>query len=298
MVKNDLVRCHVWLVDILVEKGSLTREEIMDLWLRTELSGGVDIPKSTFHRWRDEIFKQWGIEIVCERKGSRYYVRNMDELNVSSMKRWMFQVTAFSNLLRGNLGLQKRIFMEKFSSNQEIMESIIRAMSSNQMVKLVYQRYEDNQEKEVTAEPYFIKMYKQRVYSFMRLESGYICPYALDRMKSITILDTKYEMDEGFDAETFFEHCYGIVNKKSVKPEKVVLKAYDTEHCYLRDLPPHHSQRYLGKEEDYHLFEYFISPTLDFMGFILSRGDRLVVKEPKWLAQEIVKMHLGAVKKY
>lgn len=45
-------------------------------------------------------------------------------------------------------------------------------------------------------------------------------------------------------------------------------------------------------------FRYYVRPTLDFCGYILSRGNRLQVLKPQSLVDKIHKMLADALKNY
>ena len=124
-----------------------------------------------------------------------------------------------------------------------------------------------------------------------------------DAIEDITPTDEAFKMDKTFDANDFFSECYGVVIGDGTLPERIVLRAYGKEMYYLRDLPLHHTQKELtphpaATEEDYADFEFFMRPTADFKGQLMSRGAWLKVLEPAWLAEEICQWHEDAIKKY
>ena len=67
---------------------------------------------------------------------------------------------------------------------------------------------------------------------------------------------------------------------------------------YLRDLPLHHSQEEVTTEDDYSDFELTLRSTPDFYTPLFSRGPRIKVLGPQWLADEIKRQHLEAAKLY
>ena len=50
MKTYDLFKQYLWLVDIIHSKRKLTLDEINQLWLKTEMSEGLPIARSTFNR--------------------------------------------------------------------------------------------------------------------------------------------------------------------------------------------------------------------------------------------------------
>jgi len=78
----------------------------------------------------------------------------------------------------------------------------------------------------------------------------------------------------------------------------VVLRAFGNECDYVRSLPIHASQRELGSGDGYTDFEYYVRPTLELCGHILSRGARLKVIQPQSLANQVYQMLQDAVNHY
>ena len=52
------------------------------------------------------------------------------------------------------------------------------------------------------------------------------------------------------------------------------------------------------RREDIADFEMYMRPTIDFSGYLLSRGSLIKVLMPQWLADEIHDMHLDAAAMY
>ena len=120
-----------------------------------------------------------------------------------------------------------------------------------------------------------------------RIDSGEFRIFSLDRIRETEITDETFDVETGFEAETYFSDSFGVVRDETLKPERIVVRAFGTECNYLRDLPLHHSQHEIATTEDYADFELYLRPTLDLQGQILSRGSRLKVLSPQSLADKI-----------
>ena len=114
----------------------------------------------------------------------------------------------------------------------------------------------------------------------------------------MSLTDIKFKIDPGFDAQSYFEECYGVLVNDDTQVERIVVRAYGDERYYLRDLPIHKSQREIGQGEGYIDFELFMRPTIDLSTHFVSRSYLLEVLEPQWLADEIYHMHRQAVMMY
>ena len=192
-MNNKLFLKYEWLVNTLIKTGGLTLKEINERYKANEnLSGGLDLPPTTFHRWRDGIFNAFAVIIECDRSTRRYYVSNKKELNFEAMKLWMFQVMEFGNYLVTHVGLYKRIIMEPFTFDTGVMDGIVKAMLHFKMLDFTY---EDMNNRQMVA-PYYIKMHYQKAFLLGRLEDSDFKWYDLEKIRDVKILDTDFKMDD------------------------------------------------------------------------------------------------------
>ena len=152
----------------------------------------------------------------------------------------------------------------------------------------------------MVVNPYFIKLFKRRWYAHVKFpdSNNHIVTLAFDRILSLEITNEKFEYDKECNPVEWFKDCYGIVNDFDVPIEKVVIRAFGREANYLRDLPLHHSQQEVEVMEEYSDFELMLRPTADFITPLLSRGCAIKVLQPKWLANEVKKLHQEAANLY
>ncbi len=293
---------YIWLVNTIHKFGKLTLAEINHHWLDTDMSEGLPIARSTFNRHRDAILDMFGVVIECDKKDRfRYYIYNADVLEEESIQNWMLSTLSVNSILSESKGVYDRILLEKIPSDGDNLYKFIEAMKCGVCVKVDYKRYGSNEVKTtMILEPYFVKLFNKRWYALVKSSkpNGDLFTLAFDRILSLEITNEKFFYDKGFDSATWFRDCYGIVNDTDVKIEKVLIRAFGREANYLRDLPFHHSQKEILKEEDYSDFELTLRPTADFWTPLLSRGAAIKVLQPQWLADEIKRLHLEAAKLY
>ena len=299
MTTPTLFKEYIWLVNTINQARNITFDDINKKWLKTEMSGGVELARSTFNRHKVAIEDIFGINIECDRSnGYKYYIGNAEVLREDTVQNWMLSTLSVNNIISESLCLHSRILLESIPSADERLEKIISAMKMNSFLQIVYKRYDSDQEREHTIAPYCIKLYHRRWYLLARFNSGNLGILSLDRIRETEITDETFEIEPDFDAEVYFSDCFGVVRDEDVKPEKIVIRAFGTECNYLRDLPLHHSQREIASTEDYTDFELYLRPTLDLQGQILSRGCRLKVLSPQSLADKISQILQEAVALY
>lgn len=129
-------------------------------------------------------------------------------------------------------------------------------------------------------------------------KKGDLFIFSLDRIESIELLQTKFVVDKNFDAEAYFNDCFGIMVDGSLEAERIVLRAYGLEPFYLRDLPIHHTQKEIKKTEEYTDYELKLRPAEDFIEYLLSLSTRVKVLEPVWLAKEMQQRLMDALSRY
>lgn len=308
MTKPARFKEYIWLVNTIRRARKITFAEINERWVETDMSGGVELSRSTFLRHKNSIEYIFGIYIECDRhNGYRYYIGNDYVFSENSVQNWMLSTLSVNNIISESLSLQDRILLQPVPYEGNHLKMVIEAMKKNLKIAVEYRKYGTDKPNHLTFEPYCIKLFKQRWYILGHFhrdateekpESDYFGMFSFDRIISMSLTDVKFQMDPDFDAQTFFDECYGVLVGDGTKPERIVIRAYGFERFYMRDLPLHKTQRVIEQGEDFTDFELYMRPTIDFSGHILSRSNQIKVLSPQWLADEIHDMHVEAALMY
>lgn len=284
----------VWLVDAIRKAGRISYMDLNQKWIDNEMmSGGLDLPKRTLHKWIDVVFDTFGIIVSNENCGEyRYYLENLDELQNGSMERWLFSTNSVSNTLMDNKSLHERIVLEEVPSGLEHLERIMDAMKSNNRLRIVYHDYFEDTDSLLIIEPYLLRLWHQRWYVVANsLAMGTVRRFCLDRILKLSIIDETFQMPEDFTAEKFFRDCYGVMSDEyGPEATRVLLKATALQADYIRDLPLHKSQQEIERKEDYSIFELYVRPTYDLYQEVLRMGTQVEVLEPNYMREEIIRM--------
>lgn len=289
---------YIWLVNTIRRAGRITLAEINERWMQTEMSGGVELARTTFNRHKDAIEDIFGIIIDCDRKdGYRYFISNERVLREDSIQNWMLSTLSVGNIVSESKSLNQRILLENIPSGGERLQEVLDAMRDSRQLLFTYHRY-GAASREFTIDPYCVRLFCQRWYLLGRLANGHLVTFSLDRMECVERLDTRFRVPDDFDAAEFFFDSYGMLVDAAMPVERIVVRAYGMEPYYLRDLPLHHSQRELTTTEDYTDFELRLRPTSDFKAKLLSRGQWLQVVEPQTLADEMVEWLRKTLERY
>lgn len=308
MKAQDKFKAYIWLVNTIHRAKRITLAEINDRWLNTDMSEGMDIPRSTFARHKIAIEDMFGIIIGCDKQnGYTYFIENDYVLGEDTVQNWLLSTLSVNNIISESLSLQSRILLQPVPSEGDYLKMVIEAMKKGLRIAVAYRKYGTDKPNDLDFEPYCIKLFKQRWYILGHFhrdatpekpESDYFGIFSLDRVLDMKLTDIKFQVDPDFDAQTYFDECYGVLVNDDTQPEHIKIRAYGYERFYMRDLPVHKSQREIGRGENFSDFELFIRPTPDFSAHLLSRGSMVKVLSPQWLADEIRNLHLEAAQQY
>ena len=307
MTVPSLFKEYIWLVNTIKRARRISFAEIQEKWLDTEMRGGVEFARSTFNRHKDAIQDIFGINIDCDRKGGyKYYIANEKVLREDTVQNWIVSTMSVNDVISDSKALHDRIVLQQIPCD-EYLETFINAMKRKVRVEVKYRRYESDNVTEVDFEPYCLKLFNQRWYVLAHFhrdatpekeERDYYGVYSFDRMQEVSLTNVKFEVRDDFDAQDYFSECFGVFASESTPAERIVLRAYNKQRYYLNDLPLHHSQKVIGRGENYTDFEYYIRPTIDFCGHILSLANQLKVICPQSLADRIRQMAMDTLEMY
>ena len=297
MINNDkgqsLITKYVWVIETIHRRRKISFKELNELWLRDDISRGVDIPKRTFDNWRYVIWDMFGINIVNENRGEyRYYIENEEDISKNGLRSWLYNTFCVSNAIANSQSIKDRILLEYVPSGQEHLQPIIEAMKENRVINITYHSYWKNEENNFDVQPYCVKLFRQRWYLVARSTYTYFFEkgpriYSLDRIHDLHKTEETFEIPKDWSPKKFFDGCFGIIANQGKEPEQVKLKVSAGQANYLRDLKLHGSQEEIERKEEYSIFEYNLCPEYDFIQEILWNGEDMEVLEPLWLRQEI-----------
>lgn len=299
---------YIWLVNVIRRAGKISLADINEKWRDSELSEGVDIARTTFNRHKAAIEDMFGIIIDCDVKdGYRYFIANPEVLRENSVQNWILSTLSVNNVVSESLSLQDRILMETAPVEGDLLKDVIGAMKEGVKLELEHRRYGAEESRLFVIEPYCLKLFKHRWYVLGKIHReahdgkparDYLSLFSFDRIVSLRATKEPFVMDAQFDAESFFRDSFGVLVNADDQPQRIVLRAYDYQRYYLKDLPIHHSQRVCGEGENWTDFEYRMRPSSDLVAQIMRYGVYAKVMEPKSLADDVKRAHQEAARRY
>lgn len=127
---------YIWLVNTIYQAKSITLAEINRRWLKSDMSEGVEMARTTFYRHKCAIEDIFGIYIECDKKnGNKYYIGNEYVLRKDSVQNWMLSTLSVGNMVEESLSLHNRILLEHVPSGGEKLQQVIKAMRGGRVFK-------------------------------------------------------------------------------------------------------------------------------------------------------------------
>ena len=299
---SELIDKYIWLVQTFVDAGpqGLSLQELSRRW--TDRYGGSDYPRRSFNNHRAAIAEVFGIEIACNRSTNCYYI-DAGESAVDKRQSvdWLINTFTVNSLLSlGKERLSGRVAVEDIPSGQKFLVPVMQAMLDDAVMELRYHKYMSEGEEVRHIRPYAVKEYAKRWYivAFSE-EAGALRVYAMDRILSLMPTGERFRMPREFKVDEMFEASYGIYPPEDEPPVLVTVRTTPREAAYLKDLPIHPSQVYLGEDSDGRsLFVFRVIPNPDLVMELCKRGSRLEVVSPEALRQQVIDELHNALKMY
>ncbi len=300
MRHKDLFKTYIWLIETFLHFGALTLSELGDLWLKSTISSGVPMSRTSFNRHREEIEDIFGIKIVCSRNtGNKYSIENIETINSNSVESWMANTISINNIIAENKSVKDRILLESIPSEGGNLQTAIVAMRKSHILEFDYKKYHSLEAKHYAIEPYCVKLYHRRWYLLGHYsDTKDYRVFAFDRMSNVNLSPGKFNINHSFDALEYFNECFGVALNTSVPVQKVIIRTYLNERYYMRDLPLHPTQRLVRKGDGYLDYEITMRPTEDFLGYLLSRSNYVKIISPSSLAEQLKDMAKSILTRY
>lgn len=253
------------------------------------------LAKRTIERYIQKIRERLEIDIKYDKALKTYTYNGKKSSGFNSIKKWVERSYALTCDLAHHKSLADRIILEPMPSSR-FLNHILIEMESNHIIEITYQEYGSKVQQEIMIEPYFMKTYHNRWYLVGRVDNGDYNIYCLDRVKNVKVTDVGFEYDTSMTAERFFRDRFGI-RMDEQKTEKVVLRAFGKQRYLLHNQPINISQKIITKTVDYWDYEISLKPTYDFVSYLESLGRYVEVLEPRWLREELVRVHTEAIER-
>jgi len=169
-----------------------------------------------------------------------------------------------------------------------MIPTIIDAISRKTIIEFKYQKFDDDEIKQVTLNPYLIKEDRHLWYILGKNEKGHFVTYALDRISELNILDDRFIPDD-FDFDHYFKYSFGITVTDDA-PVTAILSFTSFQGKYIKALPIHPTQKILIDNNEELRIAVEVKPSYEFYEKLLGYGARVKVISPPEIVNELKAM--------
>lgn len=288
---------YIWIIDTLTRYKKLSKEELNQRWLRSEISEGNPMPDRTFYHYRRSIEEIFKIDIKCDSNG-RYYIDSPQSVRSYSVTNWLLDSMAVSTALNENAPEEGRIEIEDVPSAREFLPMVLEAIRDSVKLNFTYASFARSRaESKIMFRPYFLKRYKQRWYMIgLQEKKNEIRTYALDRIREMVLVKEPFEKPGNITLEQLFGNIVGVTTSQSTI-KTVRLKVTPTQAKYFRALPLHESQTE-EVHDKYSIFSYNLKLNYELAHEILALGDAVKVLDPPELKAMVVTQLRATLEQY
>lgn len=284
----------IWLITTIRKSRGITLRELSKKWEDDKLADGNALPRSSFNRYRDEIFEMFGLLMECD-DNYRYRFSNPGVIDDHSIESWLLSTMTVNAALSESAAIRNRIILENVPAGEQFLPTIIDGVKLGRRLRMGYQKFGFDPSTRM-VEPYALKLSRRRWYMLAHTE-GQFKVFSLDRIFSLEMTDEHFEPLKDFSPQAHFAEYFGVLTDGTPMAH-IVIRAYGKMASYLRTLPLHHSQRMLSSSAEYTDFALDLRPTADFIGELLSFDQGLEVLEPLDLRQRIRGVIEKTLKRY
>ena len=298
MSKRDYIIRYLLVVKMLRNSGAATFTEIND-YIKREfelMDSPRDISIRTFQRDLNEIRTIFNIDIKCN-NSNQYYI--VEEENSGFNNR---MIEAFDIISSLNIGKQLAGYMileKRCPLGTEHLFGLLHAIRNLNIVRFTYQKFYEPDITLREVEPYALKEFKGRWYLLsMDKKDDHVKTFALDRIKDMEIMNTRYNRPKDLDPNDYFRNCFGVISLDDEDPAEIILSFKPLQGKYIKSFPLHESQRIFEENEEELRITLKLYLTHDFIMELLSYGENVKVIKPGSLIAELKAVYLEALNQY
>lgn len=254
--------------------------------------------KRTLQRDFKEIYNLLGFQIEYSKREKGYYISESVQDKASAQK--MMEAFDVFNALGIAQDMSPFVQMQKLpAQGTENLYGLLHAIRNRFVIHFAYEKFEEEIITQRTAQPYFLKEFRNRWYLIAQDEKDEVVKsFALDRLSALDISKRKYAAVDTVLLEQRYRHCFGIVGPNDKEPHHIVLSFDPLQGKYIKSLPLHDSQQILVDNDEELRIRLKIFITHDFIMELLSYGQSLRVLQPKSLANRLKKEHQKSFEGY
>jgi len=214
--------------------------------------------------------------------------------------------TKLSSKLPPPLGKQVRKAVDwmqtlpKDDKRLRVLAAVAEAWVKQRMLKITYRSMLSEEARERVIEPYYIEPAAPEhdsyviAYCHARKE---VRTFKMARIAAAELTSKPYTIPADFDADKFFGSSWRVIVGGAVR--RVRLKTADPEIMRIMEETLWHPSQVLEMQKDGSMIMTLkVTPTVDFLSWILGWGEKIEVLEPKELRKKVMRTAKKMMKVY
>ncbi len=213
----------------------------------------------------------------------------------TSLQNIVLKLKQESNLIYAPTANSIQFETNENTAGYKYFDPIYEAIKDGAVLKIAYQRFISDEQREFIIHPYLLKEYRNRWYVICLIDGKVgITTFALDRIISLKNSSNPFKPNSSFDPEQYFQHVIGINRKPEDKPVNIKIKVAHLQAAYFKTQPLHHTQQIIKAFKDGSaLMQYNLIINLELKQLLLSYAASIKIIEPAGLKKEVGKIVKG-----
>lgn len=180
------------------------------------------------------------------------------------------------------------------------LDTLYQAILKKIVIDITYQSFKARQPSTFAYHPYILKEFNNRWFIVGRVhKQDAILTLALDRLLDVKMNLTLDYVRKDFNADTYYEHTYGVTVFEKQPPIHIILKIDGKDAPYVLTKPFHHSQKVVEEFRDRSvIISLDVHHNYELERLILGFANSIEVLEPVKLRRRIRKKHKDAYENY
>lgn len=308
---EDLINaCNQAIYDFSGIENGVKKRQVFDDITFMESEQGWSIPldrlkdgKRVFYRYADKSFsiKNQGIN-QAEAEQLNETLTILSRFKGLPQFEWIEEIQIRLEdtfKLKGNIQACVGFEQNPYLKGLNYFTDIFNAIQNNLVLKINYQGYKQEKEKEVILHPWFLKQYNNRWFLFgFNEEFKEMSNLAIDRIISLNEINLKYRTNNEIDFEEYFEDVVGVTIRTDVPIEKVLIKVTNEVWPYIKSKPLHGSQKIKSKGESDIIIEITVQINHELIALLFSYMDAIEILEPEGFRKRFKSISETLYKKY
>lgn len=187
----------------------------------------------------------------------------------------------------------------EYLRNLHLLGDILKCIQSKQVLKVVYQSFNQDKHDSFILHPYFLKQYNKRWFLFGQRENfDSWSNLALDRIIEFSVVNDLVYQASKLHPDDYFEDLIGVSKPNHAVSQHINVKINKSLWPYIESKPLHPSQKISERNEYFTTVRLDVIPNYEFYAQLLSFGPAVEILEPIEVRAEIKNKLLASLNNY